>query len=443
MDDTRALSPSERWYWIADQLAPLTVCARVRLEGDPSSETLTRALGALQARHPLLRVAVRTNPAGGDPHFVPTGRAIPLREVVLYRADEERWAREADEQELPTPIDWRRGPLSRAVVIRQPDGVNDLIFAIPHYIADATTAVVLLREWVRLAADRPERSASAPHGDRGSVTPPVEAAFPARFRRLPGTLPNKAAAEETSGPAGAEMGRLEAERFVPFDRRRTRLLHRSIPGDALEGLALACKRNGVSMHGLLAAALVSAVARDAAGSPATHFAVGSPISIRDELDPPVPEDEVGAYASALPSAVRYRPDDPWTMARDIARDLAERRDLGEHFAAAGILEELGPATVAESEPFVRYMEEHGPFNFYFSNLGRFDFPAEIGGWRLSGATFCGGISVVGYFASVAISCHDQMSWNFTYVEGAISRDRAERLAGNTIDIALAAAETVE
>src|SRR4029453_7158360 len=80
---TRALSPVERWYWIIDQLSTLNVCARVRVEGQLSTEALRHALGALQLRHPLLRLAIEQNSSGAQPRFVPTDNPIPLREVSL------------------------------------------------------------------------------------------------------------------------------------------------------------------------------------------------------------------------------------------------------------------------------------------------------------------------------------------------------------------------
>jgi len=233
-------------------------------------------------------------------------------------------------------------------------------------------------------------------------------------------------------------GRLEAERFVPFDRRRTRLSHRSLSGEALTGLTRACRREGVTVHGVLAAAMVSAVARDTAEPAPGYFTIGSPIGFRDDLDPPVSEDEVGAYVSALPSSVRYEPDCLWEMARTISGDLAERRRRGEHFASATLLEH-GPAGVADSEPFVRFLEEHGPFNYFVSNIGRFDFPDRVGACRISGAQFVGGISVVGHFGASVSTSHGRLTMNFTHVEGAVSAARAERLADDSVDAVLAAA----
>jgi hypothetical protein len=441
-DSTRALSPAERWYWIIDQLSTLNVCARVRVEGELPTRTLLRALSALRARGPLLRLAISEDPAGAGPRFVPTDNPIPLREVSLAQAEDARWVTEVDGHEFAESIDWRSGPLVRAVVIRQPGQIADLIITVPHCISDGTTALALLRQWVRLAAGLPavEQPAVEPSVVDGPVPLPVEALFPARYREMSGVLPDREAADgaEPETVQDTAVGRLEPDRFVPFQLRRTRMLHRALGGETLENLRRACRREGVTLHGVLAAATACAVARDAGAPPPAHFAVGSPVAFRDEMDRPVSEDEIGCYVSAVHSVVAYQPDDVWSMARFISRDITERRKRGEQYPVFSLLARQGPLGVADSEPFVRYIEEHGSFNFFISNIGQFDFPGTLGGWKLSGAQFVGGISVVGYFASSVSTSHGQLSWNFTHIDEAISRERAERLVDDSVATVLAA-----
>jgi hypothetical protein len=427
---SRALSPAERWYWIIDQLSTLNVCARVRVEGELSAKALTEGLRALQARQPLLRLAI-TDESPGGARFVPTANPIPLREVSLGHADESRWEREVDEHEFAESIGWRSGPLARAVHIEQPGQVHDLVLSVPHCIADGTTALALLRQWVRLAA---EPQPSAPGVSDGPVPVAVEDLFQPRYRDMSGVLPDR-----DSEDGDTEVGRVVPDRFVPFHLRRTRLLHRSIDGGALERLTMACKREGVTLHGVLAAAMASAVARDAGAGARAHFAVGSPVAFRDELDRPVSEDEVGCFVSAVHSVVAYEPDDLWLMARFINKDIGARRHRGEQYSVFGLLAGRGPNGIADSEPLVRYIEEHGSFNFFVSNIGRFDFPGAVGGWRLSGAQFVGGISVVGYFASSVSTSHGRLNWNFTHIDGAVSAQRAVRLVDDCVTTVLTAA----
>jgi phthiocerol/phthiodiolone dimycocerosyl transferase-like enzyme len=421
--ETRELSPTERWFWIADQLATNNITARVRVDGEVSADRLRAGLAALLARHPLLGRAIAAEPDGTKPRFVPADRPIPLREVLLDRPDDLRWLSEMDERELAEPVDWRRGPLARAVVVSQPGQVHDLILTVPHCVSDGTTVLALLRQWVRLTA-----APSGPVAPGSTLSP--EDRFPARYRGEPPAPPK---------PAASPAFRLVPDSFVPFPRRRSRMLHRFLDGDVVADLALACKRNDVTMHGLLAAAMVAAVARDA-GTPAPdRVGIGSPIDFRDELEPPVSEDEVGSFVSALPAVVAHRPDDLWSMARSVNDQLRAGRRRGDHFSQPLLLAGRGPAGVADSGPFVQFMEDHGPFNVFMSNMGRFDFPDTAGTWRLSGAHVVGGISVIGYFASVVATCHGRLTWNFVYIDEAIPRDRAERLADDCVAIAVEAA----
>ncbi|MEV5322473.1 condensation domain-containing protein [Streptomyces sp. NPDC052687] len=451
----RALSPAERWYWIIDQLSTLNVCARVRIKGDLTPAALRTALGALQERHPQLRVAIADTSAhhtGGGPYFVPTDAPIPLREVRADGHEQQRWVREVDGHELTAPLDTRRGPLARAVLITAPDHTHDLLLTVAHCIADGTTALSLLRQWVRLATTAPH---PAPGRDAGAATAaaaaapahglaePFEALFPPRPPAAPpapshAPTPDDAGAAAGAGAGEGSVGRLEPERFVPFGRRRTRMLHRSLSGDDLQSLTLACKREGTTLHGVLAAALACAVARDAGAAPTASFAVGSPVSLRQELRRAVSEDEAGCFVSALHSVVRYQPDHIWSMARFINDDIAARKKLGEQYEVFDLLAAQGPSTVADSEPFVRHFEEHGPFNFFVSNIGRFDFPAQLGAWQLSGAQFVGGISVVGCLGSSVTTSQGRLAWNFTYIDEAVSPERAERLADDTIHTLIAA-----
>ena len=88
----RPLSPVERWYWIADQISPLNVIARVRLTGHVPEGVLERAAADLAAEHPLLRVAIRANADGTNPVFTPSSQGIPVRTV---HGDECEWERKS------------------------------------------------------------------------------------------------------------------------------------------------------------------------------------------------------------------------------------------------------------------------------------------------------------------------------------------------------------
>ncbi|MFI5818157.1 short-chain dehydrogenase [Streptomyces rishiriensis] len=440
----RPLTPLERWYWICDQISPLNVIGHVRVRGRLSEEVLGQGLDALQARHPLLRAAIRAEADGSGAHFVPlTGQPIPLRTVSLPDGDEHpgepHWQRELNEHEFSEPVDWATGPLARAVAISRSD-VHDLIITVPHCVADGTTVLSLLRQWLHLAA---RCETGEVRGDAelepARALPGPEGLLPPEYRGMKGAA--KVAAQLLSDQSAARRlkpSRLEPSRRVPFAQRATRLIHHELDGQDVEVLAQACKRERTTVHGMLAAAMVTAVAEDADTGPG-HLTIGSPITFRETLEPPVTDDELGTYVATVPSVVAYRPGQSlWPMARAISRDLARRRNRGEHLTAVAAMGFVAPKTVAKSNRFLRFMEEKGPITLCLSNLGRFDFPDRIGPWEVSDAEFVTGLSVNAYFVATVNTSHGRLAWNFTHVDQAVPRDRTARMADASVESVLAA-----
>ncbi|MGW9436999.1 phthiocerol/phthiodiolone dimycocerosyl transferase family protein [Streptomyces sp. NPDC055607] len=441
----RALSPLERWYWIADQISPLNTVVRIRIRGDVPFDVLRRALDALQARHPALRVAVLAGPRGRRPAFVPCRFPVPLRRVLAGPGNgtADRWVTEVDGYELSQRLDAERGPLVRAAVVTTPGepDTHDLLFTASHVVADGRSLVSLARQWVELAAlvdgGEPVPTVSA------RPLPAAEDLFPDRHR----------------GPAGLartafhllrdglEQHRSRPVRLVP-DRtarpaeRRTRLIHRSLSTEQTRALLLACRREATTVHGALTAALVTAVARDAGTTEPAHFAVGSPVDFRAALSPGVTEDEAGSYAATVPGYLPYRPGGSlWPLARAAGCDVDRRRYGGQHFAMAGALRVLGPAAVERSDRFLRTLEKHGPINLCLSNLGRIALPDRVGRWDLTRAEVVTGVGVTGYLVAVVGTSHGRLSWNLSYVEPAIGADRAEALADACVGLLADAAGT--
>ena len=226
---------------------------------------------------------------------------------------------------------------------------------------------------------------------------------------------------------------------MPFSERRTRLVARSLTAEQVETLVAACRREGTTVHGALAAAMVLAVATETGSAPPEHVTIGSPVTFRDALVPAVPERAVGAYVATVPTFVGYRPGlSLWQLARSISDDLATRRRTGSHFAMVDLVSISCPKSVAASGRFIEMMERTGPVNLCLSNIGRYDFPARIGPWHLSGAQFIAGLSVCGYFVSTVNTSHGQLCWNFTYIADALPQARATGLVEASVDAVLAA-----
>lgn len=444
----RELSPVERWYWTADRTSPLSGLVRTRVHGSLPLPLLRRALDVLQARHPLLRVAISCDENGERPVFRPVdGTPIPLRQVEVAPGDPEadtRWEREANESELAEPIDWRTGPLLRAVVISRaaeaegPEDAHDLILTASHCVADGMTGLSVLREWIEIAAqlaagEEPERTSR-------EALPAAEDLLPRRHRGAEGALALKELMERDA----REAERLRPRRVlpsgpIPFEERRTRMVHRSLTAAQVRSLGDACKRHGTTVHGALAAAMVTAVAQEAGTAEPAYFSIGTPVDFRHELETAVSYGDAGSYASTLASRVRYEPgSDLWPMARAISQDLTGRREREEHLTMLNLMDQAGPKSPADSGAFMRYMDERGPLNLCLSNLGRHDFPDRVGSWRVSGTQLVAAISVTGAVVATANTSHGVLAWNFSHVDGLVPAPRAQRIADESVRIVLSA-----
>ncbi|MFE1775449.1 condensation domain-containing protein [Streptomyces sp. NPDC059008] len=442
----RPLSPLERWYWIADQTSPLNGIFRSRIHGHLPMPLLRRALSVLQSRHPLLRTAISAQECQA-PAFRPVDVAhtpIPLRHVQVPALDPDagtRWEHEVNERELSERIDWRTGPLLRAVVITLEGGgehVHDLILTASHCIADGMTGLALLKEWIDIAAQL--SAGEEPSSTSRRALPAAEDLLPRHHQGEAGA----AALTDLMERDAEEARRLRPHRIVPsrpipFHQRRTRMVHRSLTAGELELLVDACRQHEVTVHGALAAAMVTAVATEAGTQDPAYLSIGSPLDFRAELDPAVAHDEAGTYAATLPSRVLYRPGVPlWPMARVISQGLAARRRREEHLSLVNLLDQAGPKTPVDADSFMRYMDEQGPINMCLSNLGRRGFPDRIGPWRVSGTQLVAGISVTGAIVATVLTSHGQLTWNFSFVEGLVPAPRARRIADESLHTLLSA-----
>ncbi|MFJ8490482.1 FAD-dependent monooxygenase [Streptomyces sp. NPDC094038] len=435
----RELSPLERLYWIADRTSPLNVIAHARVHGNLSPALHRRALDTLQLRHPLLRVAVTDDGTGTHPAFVPLdGQQIPLRYVQVPPDDptpDTRWEHEVNEHELVAGLDWRTGPLVRAAVITGSDetaNVHDLLLTASHIIADGKTCLSLVREWIELAAQLDQGTLVQATPRR--VLPATDDLLPRRFQGSAGVAEFRAMMRRERRAARRRPAqRVVPSRRIPFDQRRTQMLHRSLPATQVDLLVRTAKRHGTTVHGVLAAALVTAVARDAEAATIAHFSIGSPVDFRGDLEPPVSPDEVGTYVATVPSRVRYEPDGPlWPMARAISQDLVRRRRRQEHLATISLPRWAGPKSLADSESFMRFMDEEGPINLCLSNVGRYEFPDRVGSWRVGDAQFLTGVSVMGAIVATTTTSHEQLAWNFSYVDDLVPASRAQRIADDAV-----------
>jgi hypothetical protein len=436
----RPLSPQERWYWIANQVSPLNVVARVRVHGKISHDLLEAAAAVLAAEHPVLRVAITADADGTNPSFLPSVRPIDIRTV---RGDDAEWQRQIDGYELATSLDWHTGPLVRIVHVAANSGdVHDLVLTGSHIVVDGFTVISLTLRLLEHA----ERLSRSP-GDTQTISrPPVgapEDRLPARYRgargfvRIAGSVIADGLATAITRPR-----RLRPETPVPASQRRTRLLCRNLSGNQLEALIRRCHAEGVTVHGALAAAMVMAIGPLVAQKDSGWIGITSPVDTRAAAVPPVRADDAGAFVSSLTPIVRFGGGrDLWSIAKKVNRSLRRRVRLGEHLAAVNGVRYVAPASLDTSDRVMRRMERLGvTSNICLTNVGRLDVPARLGEWSLSGGQGAGSLSVAGYLMAAVGTVHGQLFWNFTYIDGAVSQPTAQKFADAAVATLLDALE---
>lgn len=443
----RPLGPSERWYWIADHVTPYNCITRVRVDGPLDAESVRAALALLQHRHPLLRAAVRTD-AAGRPVFVRApGRPVPLRTGTLHDPSRQ-WQDDINQRQIPDRVDIRRGPGIRATLLSTPDRhQHDLLLSISHVICDGSTALSLLRECVELAAweQRPQghhRPDLPPLPLRDSVDGLIPAAHrlrrPAELLRTVRTIALDQRRLRQRTPT-----RVTGQRTVPFAERRSGFLHHPLPPERVAALRRRSRAERTTVHGALSAAMVVAAVRNGRDlfGPAhddrdpLRITLGTPVNVRDQLEPALPGYEMGAFVSMLRTHVDHHADQAfWDLARAITADLDDRRKRAEEFCMLHLSARMVPGSLWRGLRLMKTMEEGSPQNFCLSNLGRFDFPETVGPLRLSGVQTAASLGASCYIGATVSTTGGEMGMNLNYLREAIPEEVAAAFAADWVDV---------
>ncbi|HLM46806.1 MAG TPA: condensation domain-containing protein, partial [Myxococcaceae bacterium] len=146
------LSFAQQRLWFLDQLEPgsafYNVPTAVKLEGSLDTAALERALSELVQRHESLRTTFRTEQGQPVQVIAPHG-SLPLQVVDVRSLPSAE--REAEVRKLTTghallPFDLGRGPLLRALLVRQEEQSHVLLLTLHHIVSDGWSMGVLVRE---------------------------------------------------------------------------------------------------------------------------------------------------------------------------------------------------------------------------------------------------------------------------------------------------------
>ncbi|MFE6860623.1 hypothetical protein [Nocardia sp. NPDC057668] len=456
-DFGRPLGASERWFWIIDRISPANCVGRVRVHGRLTAEELSGAADALVAEYPLLRAGVR-DAGNGDPRlFALADPGIPIRRVLVGCEDlaaDAVWRREVD-AELAAPFTPERG-LARIVdigyAVGTPDEYHDVVLTVSHVIMDGRSLLTLLRKLIRFGAEsRAGRHAGVGGSGRAGGTG-REGRVGSVGAPLPGTREPIPVADDLI-PLGARgfwrycyttlsdqvmALALRPRKLVPpvavgLGERRTRAVYRTVDAAGLEALTADCHRAGVTVHGVLAAAVARVVGETGRPGGKGVAGIGSPVDFRALLEPAPDAEELGIYAPVLANFVRFGPRESlWAAARAVNRQLERGIRRRKHLSVVAGMRFGTPRTVATGRRVVEMVDRRAPWNVSVTNVGRADFPETVGGRRISDVTLAGSNSCVSALTVSIISTHGRMRLGFCYVTGILDATSAESFADRVV-----------
>ncbi|WP_443046678.1 phthiocerol/phthiodiolone dimycocerosyl transferase family protein [Streptomyces sp. DSM 40750] len=312
--------------YVAQRSRAILSCA---LDGPVDPVALSAAFEAVTAEQPQLLARIVPD---GDGHALELLPEAERPRLLMRTGGEESYA-----EELNTPLTVG-GPLTRAVLVTDPDEErHTLLLSIDHVIADGHSAVALLN----LVWDRYRELIGGTEAPR----PPV-AEFPEPISTL---LPHSDAAETAKHleQRVGKVGRHPAE-LVPYDVKATeeapeephrievqRLL---LDTEQTARLRERARAEGLSVHGLISAALLLAARRRLDGTDPRLLGCLSPVDLRSRLSPPVPADlMVAAVTMHLQVLPVGEESDVLELAREVRDALRDFIDRGAHFQEMRIM----------------------------------------------------------------------------------------------------------
>ncbi|NOK23394.1 non-ribosomal peptide synthetase, partial [Corallococcus carmarthensis] len=281
----RPLSFAQQRLWFIDQLEPGTalynVPVVVRLEGSLRPAVLEQVLREISRRHEALRTTF-VEDAGQTIQRIHSEPDLPLEVVDLQGFDSSQ--REAEalrrvEQEMVKPFDLRKGPLSRAMLVKLGAQEHVLSLTMHHIVSDGWSLGVLVREVSALYSAFAE--------GRSSPLPELSVQYADyavwQQQTLRGEVLQREVEHWKRALAGAPpVLELPTDRPRPAVRGNTGAVQRFLwPREFEQSLRALGQREGASLYMVLLAGWQVLMARY---SGQTDISVGSPIAGRTRAE---------------------------------------------------------------------------------------------------------------------------------------------------------------
>ncbi len=431
----RKLSPTEKFFWLADKACRFNFTMHARILGTLPSEALRKALASVQARHPMLRVRIEMRGRSAAWFVEDNVPEIPLR---LAESLDGKWVSFA-EKELDTAVDTQTGPLARCLLLDHGEGSQTLILTFHHAIGDGISGAFLMRDLLSAAAtardgDDPELSPLPPKRE-------MDAYFPAFARGWRG---RRLYDKFTSRVLGLFFkhglpSMPSVDQKAPLGQRKARIIPLTLEEPFVSKLTEKARQENTTVHGALVAALEMALIHDRGKEKPMFFLVGSPVNLRHRLEPPV-VDDLGLFVTMGVSANKAGPgSDFWQVARQVKESLSNCVDRGEPFAYLyqhRDLNLINKVLGSGDRGGTIYADLAARVNrgLGFTNIGRLDLETAYGGLRLESMGFAASGSALCPFICFASTINGRMSLNFMGMEPLYAREHTRRIAEQALDV---------
>jgi Condensation domain len=433
----RPLGFLEWVFWLIEQVGSVNFVVAAEVAGPLTPEVLRSALDAVQAQQPLLRARVAMGPRNRLWFRSDNVGCVPLR-VCDAAADD--WIIEA-ELERETPFQTDTGPLCRCTLLQHGDNRATLLTTINHMIGDGVSGLFLVGSILQAAGAN--CGGRAHQFDRPALGRAMDDHLPRWTKRWPG-VGTAFRAGLSDRALRRRLGKADAipvDGSAPLGGRRNRVIPVELDPDTTRRLFAKAREEKCSLHGILAAAQMRAIAREFNRDGVTQsLATGT--SVRGRIERKVSNDELGLFASVVESLHRIDPAESlWALAHDVQRAVARKVAAGADLRAVAKRATMQAALRWWLQPgeqgrrrFERMLARRSPPTSMISVIPR--------GEQIARATDYGPLSVESLrgfgggprtpLFSMSTVSHGRLHWNFVYLEPILSRLRAQRIADRAI-----------
>ncbi|MEA5553646.1 condensation domain-containing protein [Anabaena cylindrica UHCC 0172] len=412
MIENRKLIAMEQGMEIFNRLASsLNVVIISKIRGNLSEETVRQSLNLVQIRHPHLNL--RIIETLNELYFTNEGiQKIPLH--IIINSNQNHWEIVVDE--LNNQIDSNKY-LLRVVLIKQSQqsNISYLITTGHHAIIDAISGIYLHSEILQYCSH-----ILSNHKISNISKLPI-------LPSLEDLIPKIACLNPPNQQIHREVDTLKFEKYLSNEKRRCNLVHRNLGTDLTQKIIDSCKKENITVHGALCAAMLLAVANKIKNKDKNlYLNCRSSVDLRKRLNPPVSDENIAMIVSALTSFHEIREDKPfWELAREVTLQIKEKLTTSEIYNVVH--------SYKRGTEFLLANPHKVPFSVFITNIGRVRIPSDYGLLKLEKISYALSLNPMGsVFAAAVATFEEQMILNFIYSEPTISKNTMEILIEKVI-----------